>query len=105
MPSKIEFKDGFAVGYAFAIPEAFRDALTRDAFSTGDVFYDDRAAYLLQWREALSKISVVLKIVDILGGRVRFVRYRPDPIIGTVVRLQEETVPSEIFGLLLKNGL
>ena len=45
------FKNGFADGFAFAIPEAFADALKQDdkvkpeRFKVGDVFYESPEGY------------------------------------------------------------
>ena len=57
MPKDLKFNDGYAEAFAFAIPTCFKDSLARRTFSVGDVFYDNRAAYELIWREALKAID------------------------------------------------
>lgn len=78
------FRDGYAMGWRFAVTEAFKDALdikltprkvgTRTEnvwtqgnqfnFIQGSVFYDTRLAYDLSWGEALKKLKLSVQIAE-----------------------------------------
>jgi hypothetical protein len=105
MPSEITFTDGFAADYSFAVPECFREALSKGQFSAGDVFYDHRSAYQKKWGEALSDISLSLQVNASLGGQVHFSILRPDAAKSRILRVAEQTVSSEEFREILKRGL
>ena len=102
---KVEFEGGFAVGYTFAVPECFREALEKDKFAEGDVFYDHRKAYEVAWGEALSHISVSLQVRDNLAGMVRFSILRPNSGRTGLVVAEERRVTAEEFGEILRMGL
>jgi hypothetical protein len=60
---KVDFIDGYAIGFQMAVRECFLDALTRERFSTGDTIYDTRLAYSGTWSEALKHIGVCFQVV------------------------------------------
>jgi len=105
MPSNLEFKDGYAVGFAFVIPECFRDAVEKNKYSVGDVFYDHVAAYRKVWSEALQEFSVSLQVKESFGGRVRFAIYEPDSAKKTLILREEKAVSADQFGDILKSGI
>ena len=105
MTSNLEFKDGYAVGYSFAIPECFRDAIEKNQYSVGDVFYDNAVAYRKVWSEALHEFSISIQVKDSLGGRVRFAIYEPDGSKKALILREEKTLSEDEFGALLKSGL
>ena len=105
MPSNLEFENGYAVGFAFAIPECFRDAIEKNKYSVGDVFYDHVSAYGKVWSEALREFSVSLQVKENLGGRVRFAIYEPDSAKKTLILREEKTVSADEFGDILKSGV
>ena len=79
------FRDGYAMGWRFAVTEAFKDALdiklpprkvgTRTEnvwtqgnqfnFIQGSVFYDTHLAYELTWGEALEHLKLSVQIVEV----------------------------------------
>jgi hypothetical protein len=105
MPSELQFTDGFAVGYSFAVPECFHDALHRNKFSIGDVFYDHRSAYSKPWNDALQHISISLQVTDELGDIVRFSILQPDAAKSQLIRKEERSVSSADFGQILRTGI
>ncbi|MBW8782715.1 MAG: hypothetical protein JF599_12640 [Verrucomicrobia bacterium] len=105
MRSNVEFKDGYAVGFSFAIPECFRDAIERNRFSVGDIFYDHIAPYEKVWDEALLELSISLQVNESLGGRVRFAIYESDSAKKTLIFRGEKTVSEDEFGDILKFGM
>jgi len=82
------FIDGYANGWRFAIPEAFRNSLdikltpikigtkTVDiytqgkqfSFNDGAILYDNRLAYELEWGEALKRIKLSVQIEKVAGS-------------------------------------
>ncbi len=102
------FVNGYAEGWAFAVPEAFRDALDIKltkrvknkverlcwtqgdlfAFDEGDIIYDTLAAYT-QWDQAMEKIKRTCQVVrstpckldsnhDLVQGAVFFQLFVPN---------------------------
>ena len=79
------FLDGYTVGWRFAVPEAFKDALDIKStprqignrsvnvitqgklfnFNQGSILYDTRLAYDLEWGEALKHIKLSLQIEEV----------------------------------------
>ena len=63
------FKNGYAEGFAFAVPEAFADALKQvdkikpERFKTGDVFYQSADGYELEWGKYLKKGEKIIQVV------------------------------------------
>src|ERR1039458_931966 len=80
--------DGYANGWRFAVPEAFRNSLdikltaikigtkTVDiytqgkqfSFNNGAILYDNRLAYELEWGEALKRIRLSVQIEEVTGS-------------------------------------
>jgi hypothetical protein len=83
------FLDGYAVGWRFAVPEAFKDALDIKPtprqignrtvniptqgklfnFIQGSILYDTRLAYDLEWGEALKHIKLSLQVVEVIPSQ------------------------------------
>ncbi|WP_269537634.1 hypothetical protein [Cerasicoccus fimbriatus] len=105
MTTKISFKDGYADGYEFAIPENFKESLTREKFSVGDVFYNDRSAYESPWNEALRKFTVCLQVVQSLPNSIRFKVLRPNGEKNALETLEIDSVKVDKFHEILKSGL
>ena len=65
------FKNGFADGFAFAIPEAFADALKQgdkaktDRFKVGDVFYESPEGYESEWEKYLKTSKRVIQVAGL----------------------------------------
>jgi hypothetical protein len=78
------FLDGYAAGWKFAVPEAFRESLdirytprqvdkhieymwtqgTQFNFTTGDLLYDTPLAYNVEWNHALRHITLFVQIAE-----------------------------------------
>ena len=64
----VVFKNGFADGFAFAIPEAFADALKQEdkikpeRFKIGDVFHESPEGYESEWGKYLKKSTRVIQV-------------------------------------------
>ncbi len=87
------------------IPECFRDAIEKNKYSAGDVFYDHVSAYRKVWSEALLDFSISIQVKESLGGKVRFAIYEPDSAKKILILREEKAVSVDEFGALLKSGL
>jgi len=71
------FRDGYAMGWRFAVTEAFKDALdiklrtenewtqgNQFNFIQGSVFYDTPQAYEPSWREAIQHLKLSVQIAE-----------------------------------------
>lgn len=103
-----DFVDGFAQGWMFAVPDAFRGALdikmtervkkgikrlcwtqgNQYAFAEGDILYDNPAAYT-DWDQAMKKINRVCQVIratpcslnnnrEVIHGAVFFQLFEPN---------------------------
>lgn len=99
------FENGYAEGFQFALPESFRDPLTRKRFSVGDVFYDTRTAYELTWGEALKSITVCLQIQQSLPNSIRFSVLKPNKERKALETTETRSVDVDGFIEILKSGL
>lgn len=55
------FKMEFFIGFSWAVPTAFSDALAKCYFEEGDILYDTKLAYQ-QWEEATKKIKHIIQV-------------------------------------------
>lgn len=92
------FKGGYATGWRFAVPVAFRDALDIKfteyrhlghaieawtqgrlfCFPEGSLLYDTQLAYELKWGEALQHITLVVQVTKSIACE-----YRPSETVET----------------------
>ncbi|MCH6258647.1 hypothetical protein MLD52_18950 [Puniceicoccaceae bacterium K14] len=105
MSSNIEFKNGFAEGFEFALPECFRDPLNRKNFSVGDVFYDNRSAYDSTWGEALKSFTVCLQIQQSFPSFIKFSIQKPNKERNALETVDTKTATVDDFYDILKTGL
>lgn len=75
---KVEFADGYAVGFHMAVGECFRQELLKERFSIGDTIYDTRLAYEGNWAEALLRINYCFKVASEPSEHVEFEVMRPN---------------------------
>ncbi len=101
---KVEFVDGFACGFQMAVGECFRDALSRERFSTGDTFYDSRLAYSGTWSEALKHIEVCYQVVSAPLDHVEYDVYVPNADRAKLVLAERIKEPVDSFIEKLRNG-
>lgn len=105
MAEEIDFSDGYAAGYAFAVPACFRSSLERCAFYPGDLFYDNRSAYEKPWAIALAEIRFALQVTQDLVGRVRFAVLVPNVDQSRLICVGASETSSAEFKQLLRSGL
>ena len=69
---KIEFENGFARGFAFAVPDCFSNALNTGQFSKGDILYSDKSAYEKVWSEALKDLGYSIQVCSVASDKVKY---------------------------------
>jgi hypothetical protein len=69
---KLEFLDGYAVGFKMAVKECFKEAILRERFSPGDIIYNTPKAYLATWGEAMEHIEYCFQVVSASPDYVEF---------------------------------
>lgn len=53
--------EDYFLGFKWALPKSFKDALAKCFFNVGDIIYDTPKAYSLSWGEALNHIKILFK--------------------------------------------
>jgi hypothetical protein len=69
---KVQFQDGYAVGFKMAVGDCFRDSLAKERFNTGDIIYNDRRAYLPVWADALEHVDYAFRVVSMEAEQIRY---------------------------------
>ncbi|MGD0036675.1 MAG: hypothetical protein ABSC53_05230 [Bacteroidota bacterium] len=121
------FLDGYTVGWRFAVPEAFKDALDIKStprqignrsvnvitqgklfnFNQGSILYDTRLAYDLEWGEALKHIKLSLQIEEVKPSQCivsETIEIESKDVKATVKGRSESSKPQEktLDGLIIK---
>lgn len=107
----VVFKNGYAEGFAFAIPEAFAEALKQedkikpDRFNPGDIFYESPAAYELEWGKYLKKGEKIIQVAGYNKTNLVIKIFRPNKSKTEIEEIETRTVSSEELLKILKKGL
>lgn len=101
----VEFKHGYAEGFAFAVPEAFAEQLKQEKFNQGDVFYDSPEAYKLDWGKYLKKAKMIIQVSGYDKSGLKIKILKPDKSKTEIVEVESRTVSSEELLKILKEGL
>lgn len=107
----VVFKNGYADGFAFAIPEAFAEALKQedkikpDRFNPGDFFYESPAAYELEWGKYLKKGEKIIQVAGYNKTNLVIKILRPNKSKTKIEEIETRTVSSEELLKILKKGL
>lgn len=102
---KVDFVDGFAVGFRMAVGECFRDALARERFSTGDTIYDTRMAYIGTWNEALKHIEYGVQVVSAPFDHVEYDILIPNSDKTKIIPQKRVKESAGFFVERLRNGI
>lgn len=101
----VVFKNGYAEGFAFAIPEAFADSLKQGRFNQGDVFYDSPDAYKLEWAKYLKKAKTIIQVSGHDKSELILKFLRPNKDKTSAEEAETRKTSSEQLFKILKNGL
>ncbi|NBX69836.1 MAG: hypothetical protein EBR01_12845 [Proteobacteria bacterium] len=101
----VVFKNGYADGFAFAVPEAFAESLKQEKFNQGDVFYDSPEAYKLEWGKYLKKAKTIIQVSGYDKSDLKIKILKPDKEKTEIVEAESRTVSSEQLFKILKEGL
>lgn len=102
---KQNFKDGFATGFSFAVPDAFSDSLEKGVFNQGDTFYDSPDAYKLEWAKYLKKAKHILQVDGFTGSKINLKVLSPSPDKNSVLEKERRCVSSDELIEILEKGL
>ena len=102
---KVEFKDGFAVGFKMAVPECFKDSLSKEQFNTGDIIYDDMHAYSPLWSDAVKHVSYACQVVQMVGDDIEFAILRRKHGATSLTKQNAIREPVTKFIERLQNGI
>ena len=75
---KFKFENGFAQGFAFAVPECFRNSLKTGQFSEGDIFYRKKSVYEKIWSEALKDFEYSIEVCGVSNNQVKYKLLAPN---------------------------
>jgi hypothetical protein len=107
----VAFKDGFAKGFAFAVPEAFADSLAQEdkikpeRFNPGDVFYESVDGYKLEWGQYLKKGERVIQIAGYDKTYLVIKILKPNKKNTELEEIESRNVSPEQLLQILKEGL
>ncbi|MGV3774038.1 MAG: BRCT domain-containing protein [Verrucomicrobiales bacterium] len=66
---RLTFTHGFADGFQAPVPEAFAEAIRKEALSEGDIFYSHKEAYAhIQWCDSISTLDWAIQIKESMTG-------------------------------------
>ena len=102
---KVDFIDGYAVGFQMAVRECFRDALAGERFSIGDTIYDTRLAHTGEWSESLHHIQYCLQVVATHTGHLEYDVLVPDADRRRLVVIERVKEPVTSFIENLRQGV
>jgi len=102
--AEVEFKDGYAAGWAMCIPECFKGSLKTKTFAAGDVFYDTPKAYKGTWAEALKYIQLSIQIQSFSPDGVVCVFSKPNKDQTKIIQTATRSIPVKEFIKSLKEG-
>jgi hypothetical protein len=105
MSKKVSFKDGFADGFAFAVPEAFADSLEQKTFNQGDTFFDHPDGYRLEWGKYLKRAKNILQIAGFSGAKLNIKILTPTDDKASVKEKENRIVSSDELMEILKKGV
>ncbi len=69
---KVEFEDGYAVGFKMAVGECFRDSIAKERFNAGDIIYNDKRAYLSPWSLAIEHVAYAFQVIQMVGENIEY---------------------------------
>jgi DNA polymerase III epsilon subunit-like protein len=75
---KIQFQDGYAVGFKMAVGEFFAKTMSSKNFQPGDTIYDTPKAYIGTWGESLKHISYGFQVKDKTGDVIEYDLLKPN---------------------------
>lgn len=107
----VVFKNGFAEDFAFAIPEAFADALKHEdkikpeRFKIGDVFYESKEGYELEWGKYLKRNERIIQVAGFKNSDLLIKIFRANKNKTAVEEIESRTVSPEELLNILKSGL
>lgn len=75
---KIQYEDGYAVGFKMAVGECFEKTMTSKNFQSGDTIYDTPKAYVGSWGESLKHIGYGFQVKDKTGDVIEYDLLKPN---------------------------
>ena len=102
---KVDFIDGYAVGFQMAVRECFRDALAGERFSIGDTIYDTRLAHSGKWSESLQHIHYCFQVVATHTDHLEYDVLVPDAERRSLVVIERIKEPIISFVEKLRQGV
>tara|TARA_B110000444_G_scaffold151049_1_gene141328 strand:- start:120 stop:434 length:315 start_codon:yes stop_codon:yes gene_type:complete len=102
---KVEFEDGYAKGFAVAVPDCFKNALNTGQFSAGDLLYSNKSAYEKVWSEALKDLQYSIEVSGITSDKVNYRILVPNFNQSKLVTKEVNEVSIEGFVDLLRAGI
>ena len=107
----IVFKDGFAEGFAFAIPESFADALKQEdkvkpeRFKIGDTFYESPEGYESEWGKYLKTSGRIIQVAGFDKSDLLIKILKPNKSKTAMEEVESRKVSSEQLIKILKEGV
>jgi hypothetical protein len=107
----VVFKNGFADGFAFAIPEAFADALKQDdkvkpeRFKVGDVFYESPEGYESEWGKYLKTSGRIIQVAGFDKSDLVIKILKPNRSRTAMEEVESRKVSCEQLIKILKEGV
>lgn len=107
----VVFKNGFAEGFAFAIPEAFADALKQEGkvkperFKIGDTFYESPEGYESEWGKYLKTSRRIIQVSGYKNSDLVIKIFRVNKNKTALEEIDSREVSSEQLLKILKTGL
>lgn len=103
---EINFVDGYAEGWAWAVPKTFKDPLETGKIKDGYVFYNSRKAYGFKtWSEWLkSENPVSIQVKSVIDGIIIVEVYVPNEKKTAVIMKKTTTFTHQGLIELLRTG-
>lgn len=101
----VVFKNGFAEGFAFAIPEAFADALKHERFKIGDVFYVSKEGYEIEWGKYLKRNEKFIEVAGFENSDLVIKIFRANKSKTAAEEIESRKVSSDELLKILRSGL
>lgn len=102
---EIKFENGFAQGFAFAVPDCFRNALKTGQFSEGDILYCEKTAYEKVWSEALKDLEYSIEVCSVSSDQVKYRVLIPNLDRSKLELKETSEASTEDFIELLRSGV
>jgi hypothetical protein len=102
---KIEFENGFARGFTFAVPDCFKNALNNGLFSEGDILYSNKSAYEKVWSEALKDLDYSIEICGVASDQIKYKLLIPNLDRSKLEFKETSEASTEDFIELLRSGV